>query len=252
MYDQPPKIKTDSLRTDITDMYELEPADRYSFIRTLMENGELYALPVYTQRKGVVCHYIRDMKTADGHGSTEVSSPEVFQAGNDLFTRLKQCEVLEVDTREHRPYVWANLSECSLLIARDEQRLWAAHLGMSQVSQLEHALERFHQAGFQRADCEVIASVGEVQEANNNAGCSPRLDSRQAYIEYGFKPDSITTFEYIPPTSPDDRLHRNFCEVIIGADGQLITTFDAESYFQQGMMHESIDPATVKEVFIAA
>lgn len=80
MHDHLPKTQTDRLHTDIEDMYELDPADRYSFVSSFMKGDELLRLPQLTKAEGITSHYIRDTKTTDGEGTTEADLPVVFAA----------------------------------------------------------------------------------------------------------------------------------------------------------------------------
>ena len=252
MHDFLPKQTTERIHKDIEDMYELDPADRYSFIRTFMRSDEIHDLPALASEKGIASYYIQDFKNAEGKGVTRADLPPAYISGDHLFTDLKQCKILEIDTTLYKPYLRANLSECSVIVARNNTRLWAAHLGLSQVSQFDHALEKMHEAGFTETDCAVIASVGSTNAANNEAGFSPRLVSKEEYINRGFLPDAIATFEWFPPTTPEDRTQHGLCEVTIGPDGQLLTTFDADVYLKYGFMQEMIHQDTEKETFVPA
>lgn len=249
------------LEKDLQDMYALlTPEDRYSFISGIMESEELELLPTLTglRTKPLDEYFIKDFSSA-GMKLTERIRPEgmtpLYQAEGNTFSRLSQCRIVNVDTASTNAYLRVNMSECSLLVARDEKRLWAAHLGLSQESQLVSALENLRESGFSVSDLAVVASVGAYQESMNSQGYAPRLTSVESYSKYGIGPQQIISYDYDTVVGEHgSAVQHNLAEVIVGKEGMLIDIYDAVPS-QEGRLgavtyHKS--PSTVHETFVPA
>ena len=243
----------DTLADDLEFMYELPAEDRYSFIHTIMGNKELWKLDIVDEKQleWIKSYYIKDYRGEGNTGFSEADKPTVHALEEQAFLRLGQCKIADINTTQHQPYVKVNMSECSLLIARGENRLWMAHIGMSEHTQMKHALEQLKEAGFDPGDIQAVASVGPRQEAANEGGHPKRLASKSDYEAYGIAPGNITPFRFIGQTEIDNPRMRQLCEVIVGTDGMLVTTFDADIYWKQGFFKEDIIEETVAEQFVA-
>lgn len=240
------------LRRDLTDMYELDTESRLSFVRSLMDSDELYFLPTMQVNNdpALQAEYIRDFRGEnDDKGTAPTAIDAVHKAGNQVFTRLQQCQLIEVDTSAYRAYLRANLSECSVLLARRGTRLFAAHVGYSQVTQIAHALESLRARGFELDELRVIASTGTFQGLQNQEGFSPRFTSINDYLELGIAKEHIQEFSYSPSREQPDRSN-GLCEVVIGPDGTLMAQFDALISVEGGFVREEIIDETVREKLI--
>lgn len=243
----------DTLTDDLEFMYKLPVEDRYSFIRTIMGSEELWKLDVLDEKDldWLESYYIKDFKDERGIGFSETKKPLVHTLEKQAFLKLDQCRIVELDTTGHKQYTKVNLSECSLLVARNERHLWMAHIGMSEHTQMKHALEQLQSTGLSAQDIQVVASVGPTQEAANVSRYSKRLASSGDYEAYGVDPANIIPFNFVGQTETDSHACQ-LCEVIVGPEGMLVTTFDALIYSQHGLLQEKIVEETVEERFIAS
>lgn len=239
------------LQRDLAEMYELDSESRFSFVRSLIGSDELYFLPTMrvSDDPALQAEYIRDLRGEDDKGTTPMAVETVHKAGNQLFTRLQQCQIIEVNTEVYRPYLRANLSECSVLMARQGNRLFAAHVGYSQTTQIAHALESFRARGFDLDELRVVASTGAFQESQNQEGFPPRFASAEDYAELGIPKEHIVEFSYAP-SSEDANRSNSLCEVVIGPDGTLLAHFDALTSIEGGFVREEILDETLHEELV--
>lgn len=241
-----------SLEADLSFADVMDAPDRYSFIRSVMANDELYSLKQGIHPE-VTCSYMWDYTTQEGRVIMPAEADTIFMSETKFFTRLGQGNILDI-TGQSQPYLKANLSECSVLVARGEQGMTAAHLSFSTVQQMQAAMEHFASRGFAPEDMQVVASLGAGQKAHNyfnTHGNSQRMATISDYTRFGIPAENITPFAF---SVDRDNLERNkgLCEVIAGLDGMLVTTFDADIAMQHGFVRETIHEDSVTEHFVPA
>jgi hypothetical protein len=242
--------KQTRLLEDLDSLSLLNEADRYSFIQSFMETDEISLSPKHLSSEASVQEWhMRDF-SPDNERADKETAAVVYEAGTSLFLDLKQCSVVEADTTNYDPYLRATISECSVLIARDETRIWAAHLGMSEKSQVTAALSGLQASGFAVSDIIVIASVGQSQKDANKRGYSPRFDSVDDYVAIGVDPNKIIPFEFAPKVDEKGVIAWPIRDLLIGKDGVCISTYDTIRHAATGRDKKVLDSVT--ESFIPA
>lgn len=137
-----------------------------------------------------------------------------------MFLKLGQGEMWSIPKNEN-PYVKVSMSECSLLVAEDDENLHIAHISFSETHQIEATLEFLESRGIDREDILAIASTGDIQVKNNEKGYESRAVNKDDYLRLGLLPENIMQFEYSlgEQIDKDTRIVKNITQALITREG---------------------------------
>lgn len=108
------------------------------------------------------------------------------------------------------------MSTCSAIIARTEKSTFVAHVGMSELVEVEAIAEKFKKEGVDLNKALVIASVNKdgSRTASDKTGIDKRA-SLEDYYRLGFKKEQVLPFTYDPfPVQDLRRIHEEGSKVV--------------------------------------
>lgn len=158
----------------------------------------------------------------DNYGTGYYSTPE------RKFILVRQANMFEVEWAK-KPFFMVHVTECSVIIARNDDNICVSHIGMSYRREVEGVLDFLKKEGYQDEDIYVVASVGPYQEEMAQKINNTRLSRVEEYEDLGIKPENIVRFEHEMERDGEDNIHRNTTEVIVTDEYIYKYSFDHRS-----------------------
>ena len=151
----------------------------------------------------------------------------VYEVGGYAISRVPQCFMYSFPL-EKRPLLYVSMTECSALVAQNEQYLYVAHIGLSETGEVVGALKFLKERGIESEHVNVHASIGDTNNAMKVV--KPYFDFRHAtvstYKKLGIPAKNIHPFEYRFIQGDEQNMHENTRGVFVGSDFQVAFSFD--------------------------
>jgi len=147
----------------------------------------------------------------DKYGTGYYATPE------RSFLLVRQANTFEV-VRQKTPHFFVRVTECSIIAARNNEKILVSHIGMSYRHEVKGLMDYLKKEGFADKDIVVIASVGAYQEEMKKRHGNDRIASVEEYEDLGVMTENIMSFEHELVRDGDDNVHRNTTEVVVADD----------------------------------
>lgn len=205
--------------------YSMEAYKSGYFGRKLADKNDgivFYLNPGLFQNRKGSWEELTEFFGEDKYGTGYFATPE------RSFILVRQANTFEVELRK-KPHFMVHVTECSVVIAKNDEKIFVSHIGMSYRREVEGVLNYLKKEGFENKSIYVVASVGSYQEKMAKKIDSDRLARVQQYEDLGVKKENILSFEHEMVKDGEDNVHRNTTEVMVTKDFIYKYSFDHRS-----------------------
>ena len=152
--------------------------------------------------------------------------------GGSVFAKVEQGAMWVLPTNTH-PRLFLSMSECSALLASNEDHLFVAHVSYSECGPTKKVLDFFLDHRIDLSDIFVVASVGPQQMSQ---GAAERMSTAQMYEDLGIQGENIHTFSHSYHFNEYDGIgiHDGLTRVIVSPEDLFIDTATWECTFPPG------------------